>query len=96
MKCRNGLHELDPADPWRASNGARCRECYLAAQDRYNESRKGVARSCRYFERRYYSDKLEDRIWNQKKNLASDIAKRKRARLARHARMEAERQEEAA
>jgi hypothetical protein len=48
MICRNGLHELDPADSWRSSNGARCRECYIGVQDRYNESHKGQERRWRY------------------------------------------------
>lgn len=50
MKCANGLHEIDPASTWRSSNGARCRECYIATQDRYNESEKGRDRWLRYEE----------------------------------------------
>jgi hypothetical protein len=41
MRCRNGLHEIDPDDEWRGPNGARCRECYIETQDRYNASDKG-------------------------------------------------------
>jgi hypothetical protein len=96
VKCRNGLHEIDPADPWRSSNGARCRECYLDTQQRYNDSDPGVTRCRRYFERRYYSDKLEDRLWNLKKNLASQRAQRAQTRAARHARLDADRREDAA
>jgi hypothetical protein len=50
VKCRNGLHEINPADPWRAENGTRCRPCYLARQRRYNESEKGRDRWLRYEE----------------------------------------------
>jgi hypothetical protein len=50
VRCANGLHEIDPADTWRAPNRARCRECYLTTQLRYNLSDKGRARYWRYYE----------------------------------------------
>lgn len=34
MKCRNGLHEIDPDNPWRGPSGARCRSCFKARQAR--------------------------------------------------------------
>jgi hypothetical protein len=50
MKCRKAVHEIDAADTWRASNGARCRECYRVTQRRYDESLKGYRRHLRYEE----------------------------------------------
>lgn len=46
MKCRKGLHELDPN--YRAPNGSRCQECYTATQARYDGGAKGRARHRRY------------------------------------------------
>jgi hypothetical protein len=43
MLCKNGLHEIDPDDPWRCSNGARCRECCRARYRKYRGSEKGRA-----------------------------------------------------
>ena len=37
MLCRNGLHEYDLDSSWRASNGERCRTCYLARNIRTNQ-----------------------------------------------------------
>jgi hypothetical protein len=59
MRCANDLHELDPHDGWRAPNGPRCRECYLARGRRYNRSEKGQARDTAYARRRYEKDKTE-------------------------------------
>jgi hypothetical protein len=41
MKCRNGLHEIDPDDEWRSSQRQRCRECRKANKARYNASKNG-------------------------------------------------------
>jgi hypothetical protein len=41
MLCRNGLHELDPDDDWRASDGSRCRECQRNRTRRHAKTDKG-------------------------------------------------------
>src|SRR5438105_1881551 len=41
--CRNGLHELDPDDPWRGPRRERCRPCYRANRARYNKTTGGKA-----------------------------------------------------
>ncbi len=43
MLCWSGLHQLDADDNWRGANGARCRTCFDAAQERYEGSEKGRA-----------------------------------------------------
>lgn len=48
MLCTNGLHQLNPGSAWRAPNGARCHECHLAMQARYEKSTKGKRRKQRY------------------------------------------------
>jgi hypothetical protein len=51
MKCKNGLHDIAPADPWRASNGARCCECHRTVQQRYDKSDRRLRRLAQRRER---------------------------------------------
>jgi hypothetical protein len=48
VRCRNGLHEIDPNDPWRGKSGERCRECLLARRRSYNQGDKGREAQRRY------------------------------------------------
>jgi hypothetical protein len=83
--CRNGLHEIDPADSWRASNGARCHECYLARNARYDQSEKGRGKRQDW----YYS---RPGLWHCEKLLKDRRRSALKRRAARHERMESERQ----
>jgi hypothetical protein len=89
VTCRKGLHELDPDD--RAPNGSRCRECYLATHRRYNGTDKGVRRYEEWFERHYYSDDLQDRLWAQKRAMRNRRFQGLQRVAARYQRNEEER-----
>jgi hypothetical protein len=81
MKCKNGLHDLEPADTWRSSNGARCRECYLARNARYDRSEKGRAKRQAW----YYS---HDWYWHAQKLLRDRVRRRGQADARDQAKIE--------
>jgi hypothetical protein len=67
--CGRGLHVLDPS--FKAPNGARCRECYLATQARYDR-------------RRYHSTELKHRLKYMKTAMSSrrcEALKRRQQRM---------------
>ena len=47
-RCRNGLHVLDPNDPWKRPNGARCWRCHYRTQSRYEQTAKALRRKIDY------------------------------------------------
>jgi hypothetical protein len=50
--CRNGLHRLDPDNPWDGPDGRRCEKCHLARKSRYWHSLKGCNSNFRRTQKR--------------------------------------------
>jgi hypothetical protein len=78
-KCKNGLHEIDPNDPWRSSNGARCRECYLARNARYNNSLKGSDRAWKWYCNLTLQQRFDRYMQQRRKRTAENQAIRRAA-----------------